>query len=197
MRTIIKFLILIVLAIIAWGGGFFYFSNSIPTTTIKIKRFTDAIVVLTGGSGRLETGIDLLSAGGAERLFISGVYQGIDVTTLLQMFRDNPTNLEMRVDIGNATNTQSNASETAEWAETLNIRSIQLVTSAYHMPRSLLEFKTAMPDVSIYPFPVFPAHVKSNWWRWPGSAELVFKEYNKFLFAWLRLAVTKPFDALT
>ena len=74
---------------------------------------TDAIVVLTGGSGRLEEGLRLLSAGKATRMFVSGVYQGMDVLTLLQIKKRYPSGLENLIEIGNATNTTHNAIETA------------------------------------------------------------------------------------
>jgi uncharacterized SAM-binding protein YcdF (DUF218 family) len=62
-----------------------------------------------------------------------------------------------------------------------------LVTANYHMPRSILEFSRAMPNVTIIPNAVFPVNFKrENWWMWPGSASLVIGEYTKFLLAWIR-----------
>ena len=58
------------------------------------------------------------------------------------------------------------------------------------MPRSLLEFRVAMPEVDIVPHPVFPDHVKLDaWWRWPGTAVLIAGEYNKFLVAFAAYAL--------
>ncbi len=184
--------------IISWAVGLLRFAESIPPRPVVITDRTDAIVVLTGGSGRLKAGLDLLAADAADRLFVSGVYQGIDVTTLLKMFRDNPAELENRVEIGNATDTRENATETAQWIATQStpptrVVSVRLVTAAYHMPRSMLEFGHAMPNVELHPYPVFPEHVKSDWWLWPGTAGLVIKEYNKFLFAWVRISVATLF----
>ena len=65
-----------------------------------------------------------------------------------------------------------------------------MVTGAYHMPRSLLEFRRAMPGAVLIAHPVFPTHVKlSQWWRWPGTASLVATEYSKYLMslAWTRI----------
>ncbi|NQV45729.1 MAG: YdcF family protein [Rhodospirillales bacterium] len=185
--------LLCLMSFITWSIGLFRFAESIPVHPVDEIDRTDAIVVLTGGSGRLEAGLDLLVDGAADRLFVSGVYQGIDVITLLEMFRDNPEGLETRVEIGNATNTRENATETAEWVSTVNAHSIRLVTAGYHMPRSMLEFRSVMPDVAVYPYPVFPEHVKSDWWLWPGTAGLVLKEYNKYLFAWGRIALATLF----
>ena len=63
-------------------------------------------------------------------------------------------------------------------------RSLRLVTAWYHMPRSLLEFGRAMPDIEIVAHPVFPEQVKSeHWWAWRGTAMLLISEYAKYLAA--------------
>lgn len=150
------------------------------------KTRPDAIVVLTGGSGRLSTGLDLLSRDRAKKLFVSGVYRGVDVLQLLRTVEHGAGDLERRIGIGNATDTKGNARETADWMNGNGFTSLRLVTAAYHMPRSLLEFRYAMPEATLFPHPVFPEHVKRDWWAWPGTAGLVISEYNKYLVAWLR-----------
>ena len=153
-----------------------------------ITSKTSAIVVLTGGSGRVNEGLALLDKDLAVKLFVSGVYRGLDVRKLLQLARRNPTDLESRIGIGNAVDTIENASETASWSSRNHISSLRLVTAAYHMPRSMLEFRHAMPGMRIVPNPVFPDHVKQDeWWAWPGTTALFISEYNKFLMAWVRL----------
>lgn len=172
---------------VIWLGGLISFAGSIPGHVTDDETRTDAIVVLTGGSGRLDEGLRLLSLGLAEKLFVSGVYEGLDVKTLLQLSQANPQDLELRIGIGGATNTRGNASETAGWVATEGITTLRLVTSGYHMPRSLLEFRHAMRSVKIIAHAVSAEHVKiERWWAWPGTAGLVIGEYNKFLLAWLR-----------
>jgi uncharacterized SAM-binding protein YcdF (DUF218 family) len=167
-----------------WGGGLVWFANQIPDEVADPFTPTDAIVVLTGGQGRLEAGLNLLTGEKAERLFVSGVYRGIDVKTLLRMFRQTRTDLEDRVRIGDATNTAGNATETWDWIRQHDIRSIRLVTAGYHMPRSLLEFHHAMSDVTIIPHPVFSDNVKQEqWWAWRGTALLIAGEFTKYLLA--------------
>ena len=52
--------------------------------------------------------------------------------------------------------------------------SLRLVTANYHMPRSLLEFRRAMPALHIVPHPVFPDNFKrDDWWHWRGTFTLV------------------------
>jgi uncharacterized SAM-binding protein YcdF (DUF218 family) len=170
-----------------WLAGLVRFADSIPRTVDDPTRRTDAIVVLTGGSGRLDEGLNLLELNLGERLFVSGVYRGVDVKTLFQMFQRNPQDLEARIGIGTAINTKGNASETADWIAAQGYKSLRLVTASYHMPRSLMEFHNAMPGTVIVTHPVFPEHVKvDNWWLWPGTMGLIASEYNKMMFAWLR-----------
>jgi len=174
-------------AAVLWVAGLFQFVSLVPKLVADPSTRTDAIVVLTGGSRRLGEGLELLSRGLAEKLFVSGVYQGVDVRELLQIVRRNPRELETQIGIGNATNTTENALETMAWMRAREYRSLRLVTAAYHMPRSLLEFRHAMPAVTLVAHPVFPENVKQDrWWAWPGTGSLMIGEYNKFLLAWSR-----------
>lgn len=187
-RLLIRRVIVAVVALfIFWLAGLIAFAEAIPKQLSDTGTQTEAIVVLTGGSGRLDEGLRLLSSGRAEKLFVSGVYQGLDVKALLQLSQSDPTELERRIGIGGATNTKGNASETADWVAAEGIKSLRLVTSGYHMPRSLLEFSHVLRRVDIVPHPVFAEHVKvGRWWAWPGTTGLIIGEYNKFLLAWMR-----------
>lgn len=186
--------VLAVVALVAvWVIGLFRFAAGIPTAVEDPGRHTDAIVVLTGGSGRLSAGLKLLADKAAAKLFVSGVYQGVDVSKLLEMSQRAPEDLRCCVDIGHsAGNTAGNAAETATWMAANGYHSLRIVTSNYHMPRSLIEFRRAMPDVVLVAHPVFPEHVKrKHWWAWPGTAVLIFGEYNKFLLAWAHYALDR------
>jgi len=170
-----------------WGAGLFRYADAIPVEVTAPGQKTDAIVVLTGGSGRLDEGLRLLEHGLGAKLFISGVYQGVDMESLLEAYRRNPKDLNCCVDIGHAQDTIGNAAETAVWVHKKGFSSLRLVTSAYHMPRSVLEFKNVLPGMELVQNPVFPAHVKQQrWWAWPGTTGLIVSEYNKFLMAWAR-----------
>lgn len=171
-----------------WLLGLIQYVETMPDRVEDTLTRTDAIVVLTGGSERLATGLDLLRQGRADVLFVSGVFPETRLETLL---RDEAgvEDLRNRVFLGHvATDTISNAIETAIWMREHRWRSIRLVTANYHMRRSLLEFEAAMPGVTIIPHPVFPASVKwGEWWRYPGTAALFATEYSKYLAARLRL----------
>ncbi|MEM7169854.1 MAG: YdcF family protein [Pseudomonadota bacterium] len=183
---------LVLVAAIVWLAGLFWYAGQLPEQPSPSTQQTDAIVVLTGGSGRLEKGLELLADNKAEKLFVSGVYRGLEVRELLRLFQESPGELDCCVALGyEADNTRGNAVETAAWMSEEGYESLRLVTANYHMPRSLLEFEESMPRSQIIPHPVFPAHYKQeDWWRWPGSARLLVSEYNKYLLALVRQTIT-------
>ena len=171
-----------------WIGGLFWFVAKVPYPGPVASGRTDAIVVLTGGSERLDTGLRLLAEGLAGKVFVSGVARGVDMATLLRVARRHPEELVCCIAIGyQADNTAGNARETAVWMRNQGYTSLRLVTAGYHMPRSLLEFRRAMAKMVIVPHPVFPPQFKrSRWWLWPGTASLLISEYSKYLLARLK-----------
>ncbi len=173
---------------VAWLAGLLWFATELPSSVAEPERITDAIVVLTGGRGRVHRGLQLLADKRARKLFISGVYRGVDVQELLRVSQQSPGDLECCVALGyEADSTRGNARETASWMYEQGLGSLRLVTAAYHMPRSLLEFRRVLPDAEIVPHPVFPEHVKQrDWWRWPASVSLIVTEYSKYLVALAR-----------
>jgi uncharacterized SAM-binding protein YcdF (DUF218 family) len=180
----------LVIAIVSLAliGGFAWFASQIPDEVADPDSPTDAIVVLTGGSLRIESGLGLLAAGKAKKLFISGVYRGADVNALLHTSGQHPDWLTCCIVLGyDADNTHGNAAETAIWMRKENFHSLRLVTASYHMPRSLLEFDRAMPEIHILPHPVFPESVPREWWRSSHAAAVMIREYIKYLAALARL----------
>lgn len=185
--TVVYALAGLILAGAVWGWGLLKFADLIPDRVADAATRTDAIVVLTGGSGRLGAGLELLTGDKADKLFISGVTQGVEARKLIESIDPDIGKLAPKVAIGNATNTFENAAETRAWLGREGFTSLRLVTAAYHMPRSLLEFRHAVPEVAIIPHPVFPSHVKRDrWWAWPGTAALIVSEYHKYLIASIR-----------
>lgn len=174
-------------AAVLWLAGLVWFASTLPRTAAADGP-TDAVVVLTGGAGRLAVGIDLLAGGRAKKLFVSGVHRGIDVPGLLRIVKKQGPELECCMVLGHAANdTRGNAAETARWMRKEGFRSLRLVTANYHMPRALLEFRRLMTDVTIIPHPVFPRGFEAaHWWaRW-GSLRLVVSEYVKYQVALVR-----------
>jgi uncharacterized SAM-binding protein YcdF (DUF218 family) len=171
---------------LSWLGGLLWFAT--PPSGETRAAATDAIVVLTGGSLRLQSGIDLLRAGKGRKLFVSGVNQQVDLDDLLGVSGHAPDWARCCIVLGHeADDTFGNAQETAQWIRGQGFRSLRLVTAWYHMPRSLLEFDRAMPEIDIVAHPVFPEQVKQErWWTWRGTAMLLVNEYFKYLGALAR-----------
>jgi uncharacterized SAM-binding protein YcdF (DUF218 family) len=167
-----------------WLGGLAWFVQSSLSIAPDRETVTDAIVVLTGGRLRLEAGLDLLGAGKAQKLFISGVNPRVDRVGLLRLVGPIPENDAGRIVLGHdADNTRGNARETAAWMQQEGYRSLRLVTSWYHMRRSLLEFERAMPGLVIVADPVYAAaHAEPEGWSgWVDLALLTVGEYEKYL----------------
>jgi len=187
-----------VLAVAAlWLVGLVLFVSSLPDHVEAPERRTDAIVVPTGGSERLAEGIRLLNRGLAAKLFVSGVNAATDLPAMIASLpadAEKPSSALIGCCIlaGHAADsTLGNAAETAAWMKSEGFHSLRLVTADYHMPRSLLEFRRVMPAEEIIAHPVFPDRVRREaWWRSPGTASLLINEYNKYLVAVLRAAVS-------
>ena len=173
--------------LLLWLGGFVWFVGSSLWVRVDRASPTDAIVVLTGGKMRLETGLELLEAGKAGKLFVSGVNPAVDRDTLLRALGPAAAREACCIVLGHtADNTVGNALETAVWMQQEGYRSLRLVTSWYHMHRSLLEFGRAMPRVRVVAHPVFARDGEPEGWRGRLTAgQTVFAEYHKFLAAWL------------
>lgn len=122
----------------------------------KIKNlpsdfFCEDIVVLTGGKNRIQLALDSIKRFHAKRVFISGVYKSTKLTDILQ----NKEIGDVSVILGyKAQNTKGNALEVRGMVEDLGIKEIVLVTSDYHMFRSLYEVKKYNKNLKIYPVKV-------------------------------------------
>src|ERR1700682_6462202 len=96
-------------AILLWLGGFGWFVASSYLMRPDPSSTTDAIVVLTGGRQRLETGLALLPAGKGKKLLLSGVNHRGEPEELLRSLGPLPENAACCIVIGHtADNTFGN-----------------------------------------------------------------------------------------
>jgi uncharacterized SAM-binding protein YcdF (DUF218 family) len=180
-----KFMLFLLVVGVVLAIGLMFFVRLASTCCPQNQELdTEAIVVLTGGSGRIEAGLELLAKNHTKRLFITGVESKKEkIMSGLEVFKSLPVELQTSIELGQeATSTVENALEAKAWLDSRSIQSITLVTSAYHMPRSLLEFKDAMPDRRIECYSVFSNGFTINeWWKDPKSRMIFLKEYAKYL----------------
>lgn len=157
----------------------------------------DGIVVLTGGAERIAQAFDLLAGGRARRLLVTGVNQATRAQDLAAARPDPSAGRDLVrccVDLDrNALNTLGNALETARWARQNRFGSLIVVTASYHMPRTLMELRRALPDVRLVPYPVVPDGLNLGaWWHDPQTVRLLAYEYAKYAVASFRLRLDRP-----
>jgi uncharacterized SAM-binding protein YcdF (DUF218 family) len=182
---VVRTLSLALVLLTALAIGFLWFAAALPDSVEAPERQTDAIVVLTGGAGRVDEGLRLLADGKGKYLLITGVYREVTMPEILARVPDLPAELADRIELGYAADdTQGNAAEAAEFMARRELASLRLVTASYHMPRSLLEFSRALPAIEVVSHPVFPQGLdQSRWWDSGETAGLLVGEYLKYLLA--------------
>ena len=166
----------------ALAGDFLMFARRAAVMTPDPDLHADAIVALTGGGGmRIAAGVRLVAEGRGARLLISGVHPDVSIDDLIALAGGDPAVWACCVDTGRkAETTLGNAEETAAWAYENGYDELIVVTSDYHMARSLLVLKAAMPDIALKPWPVRtvidPSRILSD----PKSLKGVFLEWAKW-----------------
>lgn len=170
---------LISILLLAWALGFIWFAVALPQPAAAGK--SDAAVVLTGGKGRIDRGLEALQRGWTERLLVSGVGREVKPHEFAAEYKVNSGLMACCVTLGyEAVDTRSNAKETAAWIARHKARSLRLVTSDWHMRRAAMELRAAAPaGVTIYEdaVPTQP------------SLRILFIEYHKLLARWLARAL--------
>jgi uncharacterized SAM-binding protein YcdF (DUF218 family) len=159
------------MTLLAWMLGFAWFAILLPQPLDG--RQTDAIVVLTGGAGRIDRGIALLEDGAAKRMLISGVDRAVRPGELAAQYRAPDRLFACCITLGReAIDTRSNAIETARWLERRDYRTVRLITTDWHMRRAALELRQALPGRVSIVYDAVPSR---------PSLSVLLREYNKYL----------------
>ena len=159
--------------LLLWAFGFIWFAVALPRPAEGVR--TDAIVVPTGGAGRIDRAIALLRAKQAREVFVSGVDREVRPVEFALEYGVDSARMACCVTLGfDAIDTRSNAREIAAWAAKEKPRSLRLVTSDWHMRRAAYELRRRLPKG----FPVTEDGVPSN-----PSFRTLFIEYHKLIAA--------------
>ncbi|WP_336293883.1 YdcF family protein [Bartonella sp. CB169] len=148
----------------------------------------DAIIVLTGGENRIETGLNLLQKGLGVRLLISGVNTTTNLKSFMYNTHISPKLFSCCVDIGHkAINTRGNAQESANWIKKHHYQTVYIVTHDYHMWRSLRELKYLMPDINFIAYPVKKSKIESTV-KQINQIRILILQYIKTIEVYIRTA---------
>ena len=198
MRGLAAFLVLAMI----WAVGLLAFAARVQhSTPAGEPERAQGVVALTGArSGeRISAAVHLLETGKARRVLVSGVNRQASREDIRSMSRTARKLYDCCVDLGfEAATTLGNARETAAWARARGYDSLIVVTADYHMPRAMLELRSAMPGAALQPYPITTSVMDARgWWKTGRRARLMVGEYSKYLLILGREAVLRlgPRDA--
>lgn len=176
LKGFISLILLVILVISVLFVDFVY-----KTFSFRVRNLNpDAVVVLAGGKGRVEEGVRLYREGKGTRLFLIGVDPSVKKTDLYKEGEGVRSSDQVYLEKVSR-NTLENAIFARELISQHNVRSMLLITSRYHMKRSLLIFRNMLPrDIAIYPHPVTSKNSIDVWWSHGGSLRLLFSEFYKY-----------------
>jgi len=139
----------------------------------KADLTTDAVVVITGGPGRIEHAMDVLAEGKAKRMLVSGTDPSVTKKDLADVLGGRTRLIRCCVDLGSeSVDTRSNAEETQRWLARRKYKSLRLITSDWHMRRASYEFERVLGGK----YKLVKDAVRTE----PGF-KILFAEYNKYL----------------
>ena len=167
------------LLLLLYALGFVLFAFTLGKPAPASAPASDAAVVLTGGSGRIEHAVEVLRAHKAKRLLVAGADPLVTKRDIARRLGGRGKLVACCVDLGSeSVDTRSNAEEAARWLSRRDFRSVRLITSDWHMRRAEYEFRKVLGKR----IPLTIDAVRSE----PNFLTL-FAEYNKYVLR--RLAV--------
>jgi uncharacterized SAM-binding protein YcdF (DUF218 family) len=167
------------LLLLLYALGFILFAFTLGKAAPPSASATDAAVVLTGGSGRLEHAVEVLRDGKAKRLLVAGADPSVTKTDVARRLRGSQKLVKCCIDLGSeSVDTRSNAEEAGRWLDRHRFKSVRLITSDWHMRRARYEFQKVLGGK----IEIVTDAVRSD----PRFLTL-FGEYNKYVLR--RLAV--------
>ncbi len=155
--------------------GLIMFLLSLPSDNqnFSIDK-TDGLVIFTGGSKRIDTALALVADGYSKPVLISGVNPQVTKEFLLSgLSKENQRLITLDYQ---SKSTKDNVNATNEWVKKLKLKSVGLITSFYHIPRSMLYWKRSGQYTNVSLYPVFPEKMPLSF---------MFREYHKYILTTL------------
>ena len=110
------------LLLILYALGFALFGVTLGKPAATDAARTEGIVVITGGAGRIEHGVQILADGHGQRLLVAGTDPAVTKADLIRRLGGK------------------------RWLERRQYKSLRLVTSDWHMRRARYEFRRVLGD---------------------------------------------------
>jgi len=199
--TLKKFFIILITSIVTYFFiGLVEYKKKIITSIKYTISNSPNIVILTGGTNRIKDGLNIISKFDKlstldYKILVSGTGKGFTKLSLKNKltFNFDFNLIECCIELDSvSTNTYSNAHETLKWVKKNNIKEFILITSNYHMPRAVLEFRNKMPNLRIFTYSITPEKHNINMWLNSFQTfSLILSEYCKFLLTNLRIKFKK------
>jgi uncharacterized SAM-binding protein YcdF (DUF218 family) len=167
--------------------GFMIFLKKIQYNQVNFNYQTDGIAVLTGGKGRVDLGLELFNKNINLRLIISGVDKKVSAKSIIPNDLKNKFKITIDKD---SESTYQNAKIINKWATKYKLQNISIITSYYHMPRSLLLMQSMAPSINFYAYPVEKKISNNN----PVKENIFYyfflmEEYIKYLVSHLTIFI--------
>lgn len=143
--------------------------SDVPSNLEGCER-ADVIIAVSGGdtTARTQEAIDLYKNGWAPKLIFSGAAQDKSGPSNAAVMKRQATEQgvpEAAVTIEDQSETtKENAEKTRDILADKNIHSAIVVTSGYHMKRTILEFRERAPNVQFRAHPTIADSQWSSWW---------------------------------
>ena len=167
MRKLALYTVLLIVVFIIYG--FVTFLEQIRYNKVIFNYQADGIAVLTGGKGRISLGLELFNSNRNLRMIISGVDKKVSDKRIIPKSLQNKSNIT--IDKASQS-TYQNAKVINKWVSNYKLENVTIITSYYHMPRSMILIKSLTPNTNFHAYPV-----KKN-----RSNKFSLKEYILYYF---------------
>ena len=137
--------------------SFIIFLEKIEYEEVIYNNSSDGIAVLTGGKGRISLGLELFKSDGNLKLIISGVDKKVSDKSIIPDNLRNKANITIDKD---SESTYQNAKVINNWIAQNKLKNVTIISSYYHMPRSMLLIQAITPSINFYAYPVKKIHTK-------------------------------------
>ena len=174
-------LALLIFSVLIFLFGFIRYFFSIKNFETSINVNAQGIAVLTGGKGRIAEAIKVFRENSLSYLLISGVDKSVRIEDIVP--EDFLTNPRVSID-KNSQTTLDNANEIIKWSNRNSIKNIIIITSDYHIPRSMLILTNRGKGLAFYPHPVASSiDFEKNLLKDTKILKFLLEEYVKYLLS--------------